>query len=324
MNCNNLILNGCRNFTWEITIMLCSMMNMLAYQPKTFRAMTGAIKRGSRSIFPGGQFEVRHRFCQSSFEYGLAPIMSYDNFINVGQICESKFIAFNNGIDKMINLFAKFPMLRGTRLPFLNAIEAFFSNMDIEQAKTLAKHLSINYGWEHPWNKGNEGFWTFVTPCVNPSFYSVYDYDGVLTFQFIIIQLYGRYAVLPITMLRNNNYQHSILAHVPPAPPYSFFNEHALRQYPFAPVFLTDDIALAFENPPSSERIILVNIGGDAWIDDLNFSLLRMRREVTCVANNIDFPEYGIIRMIELLKAQGITPAIEQNPRLATTANIIL
>lgn len=320
----NLPICGCRNYTLAGNLITSSTINLLAFEPSFFQKVTGAIKKQDKSIFPGGHIEIRHKSCQSSPIHGLTSIMSWSHFANSKQVCEPLLVAFNGGIEYIINsapgVYSKFPMVRATRLGQLKNPEPFFSDMDIGQAKHLSKHLNVRCGWGCPWLNKEESIWRSVVAAENESFYSVYDFDGILSCQFIIIQGFNEYIILPITIFHSNNYQHNLVAHTPPAPPYAFFNEHALKKYPHVHVFITDDIALAFANPPSLGGLYLVNIGGNAWIDGLNFSLFRGRK-VTCVANNIALPDYGIIRMIELLKAQGITPSIEQNPRLATGEN---
>jgi hypothetical protein len=164
------------------------------------------------------------------------------------------------------------------------------------------------------WKKATINDWPVVdfgTRCID-----VFDSEEILSYK---IQLAfgadGSYVILPTAYFQNPVYSEPLLVYAPPKTPYTLLNSHFLRHFPGAEVVITDNVLCALNTPPSENLIVMANIGGDAWIDELDVAFLRGRKvkllfaeSSSCAENQCSYN--SIVKVAGKLYSFGITSEV--------------
>lgn len=161
---------------------------------------------------------------------------------------------------------------------------------DIDQGAYLGEAWGITGDWNAT-TAPKHGEWAYLPrrehniPELSSGYIRVRNAKNVISYSLQIFLLAGnKYAVLPVSYYQNTRYKQPLKLFIfPPVRKYTLLNAHRLREYPNATVYLVNDIIAALASPPSNESIYLANVGGDAWIDNLDIEPLR-NRKVVCPA----------------------------------------
>lgn len=314
---NNIKITGRHNWKLSEQIICCSLIDIIlrnsAYSPDMFRQYISCCY-DKWPVLANGQIMLRNDMphCDSLCSE-IAPVGYWDDFVNAKQICEPLIFKYNKGLNKAVNndpgFAARFPLLRLSHYPFnYDDILSCLSSADMIQAQTIATQHNIKYGWQHPWQKQEHAHWQPASIKEKASVINVYNYENILSFQFIIVQRLFDYIALPVTFFQNPDYEQELAVFIPRTP--VFYNEQYLAYYPDACVWITDNVATALANSPNLDNIVLANLGGDAWIDGLDFSLLQGRR-VKCLDDGSKQTMSSILRIASKLQPFGVEPEIE-------------
>lgn len=213
--------------------------------------------------------------------------MTYWDFVNSAQICGHVITQRFGDCDTILNCderyISRFPAIRLSRSPknFESSRGASFVD-DLDQGQQLSSDLGVNVDWSTPY-KDTNGVWKPVMKELsNYETFKVRDIDDVCKGQFILVThpWENWYATLPVTAFSNLKFRTDFIAFTPPPPPYSFLNEQLISVYPNARIILTPNIPAALRHQSSNQEIYLANIGGQFWLDGLNYNVLRGRQVV--------------------------------------------
>lgn len=246
---------------------------------------------------------------------GQIQILPMEQYRDRNLNCNPKVMEFTQQGPRIINKVitnADFFMLR-----FMQINEQ--CNMSLDNDYKNAAHIGKVHNLTGAWDSTSvqdNGPWKYLSTKQNlflnhqDSFYMhVYDPKNIFAFTIkVCITNSHNYIILPVAYFQHPLYVGLLELYLPPDPScYTLLGGHHLEN-PDCSVCITNDFTFYMNNIKNPDMLFLLNVGGDAWIDKLNFDFLKNRKVFCHAWGNDKISINSALMTTANLKSIGIKP----------------